>query len=141
MKYITNSPEETENIGECVYKSNKNAVVFALLGDLGAGKTAFVRGVARAMGVIDSVSSPTYAIVNEYRGKRKLVHFDMYRVPDTDSLYEIGWDDYLSSGALCAVEWSENVLGAMPKDTLYIRIEKTAENVRTISVGDEVVKI
>lgn len=93
-----------------------------------------VRGMARECGSIDSVSSPTYAIVNEYRGKKPICHFDMYRIVGEDSLFDIGWDDYLSSGAICIVEWSENITRALPKNTVFIKIEKTGESSRKIIV-------
>lgn len=80
------------------------------------------------------VSSPTYTIVNEYRGQRKIAHFDMYRILDSDGLYEIGWEDYLDSGALCVVEWSENIEDALPSDTLMIKIEKISDTDRRITV-------
>jgi len=134
MEYISNSPETTEKIGEEIYNTYKERKVFALYGDLGAGKTAITRGFARAAGCVDMVSSPTYTIVNEYRGPRKVAHFDMYRILDSDGLYEIGWEDYLDSGALCVVEWSENIEDALPADTLVIRIEKISDTDRRITV-------
>ncbi|WP_458862082.1 tRNA (adenosine(37)-N6)-threonylcarbamoyltransferase complex ATPase subunit type 1 TsaE [Acidaminobacterium chupaoyuni] len=134
-KRITGSPEETEQYGgELALRYGENKTVFALMGDLGAGKTALVRGAARGLGCIDAASSPTYAIVNEYRGPRRVCHFDMYRITDADALYDIGWEDYLASGALCFVEWSENILEALPKDTLYIQIEKLGDEMRCITV-------
>ena len=132
MNYLSHSPEETEEIAAAIYQAHSSARVFALYGDLGAGKTNFTRGVARAVGCTDQVSSPTYTIVNEYRGRRNIAHFDMYRILDSDGLYEIGWDDYLESGALCVVEWSENISDALPPDTIKITIEKTGETSRTI---------
>lgn len=135
MQYISKGPHETEIIGEELYNKYKSLRVFALFGDLGAGKTAMTRGIARAAGCTDGVSSPTYTIVNEYRGKRKIAHFDMYRIADSDGLYEIGWEDYLDSGALCVVEWSENIKDALPKDTLFIEIEKISQDDRRITVS------
>lgn len=130
----TASPEETEAFGAHLAERYKGRRVLALLGPLGAGKTALVRGVAQALGTVDSVSSPTYAIVNEYRGPRPICHFDMYRITDSDALYDIGCEDYLESGALCVVEWSENILDALPEDTLYVRIDKISETRRRIAV-------
>lgn len=134
MEYISKSAEMTEKIGEEIYERYKDRKVFALYGDLGAGKTAITRGFARAAGCVDPVSSPTYTIVNEYRGPRKIAHFDMYRISDSDSLYEIGWEDYLESGALCVIEWSENIEDALPEDTLVIKIEKISDTDRRITV-------
>lgn len=108
--------------------------VIAFYGDLGAGKTAFVRGLAKGLGLSSRVSSPTFTIVNEYQGQIPLFHFDMYRLSSADELFDIGWEDYLSRGGICAVEWSENVAGAFDEDTIYIRIEKRGENEREISI-------
>lgn len=134
MEQVTNSPAETEALGAALAEELKPGAVVAFTGDLGAGKTAFVRGLARQRQTVDPVSSPTYAIVNEYRGKRPIYHFDMYRITDSDSLYDIGWEDYLSSGGLCVVEWSENILDALPDGTLFVRIEKTGEQSRRITL-------
>ena len=104
--YISNSEHETELIGQRFAEGLPGGTVVAMYGDLGAGKTAFVRGMARGMGLDCRVSSPTFTIVNEYLGERELIHFDMYRLSDADELFDIGWEDYLSRGAVCAVEWS-----------------------------------
>ena len=107
--YISRSEAETEMIGERFAKQLTGGTVVAMYGDLGAGKTAFVRGMARGMGLTCRVSSPTFTIVNEYEGERELIHFDMYRLESADELFDIGWEDYLARGAVCAVEWSEKV--------------------------------
>ena len=112
---------------------NKRGFV-ALYGDLGAGKTAFVRGIASGLGLDSRVSSPTFTIVNEYLGPTPLFHFDMYRIIDASQLYDIGWEDYLASGALCVIEWSENIEDAIPEDAVRIFFEKTSENGRRIRV-------
>ena len=141
MQYITNSPEETESIGEQLASRLPPGTVIAFLGDLGAGKTAFTRGLARGLGAADRVTSPTYTIVNEYLGgKMPLFHFDMYRLGSSDELFDIGWEDYLERGGICAVEWSENVSDAM-EGALTVRIEKTGENSRKITLegGDSLV--
>ena len=97
--------------------------VVAFTGDLGAGKTAFVSGMARALGVEERVTSPTFTIVNEYEGGRlPLFHFDMYRLGDADELFHIGWEDYLARGGICAVEWSENVAEAIEPDAVRVSI-------------------
>ena len=100
------------------------------------GKTAFTRGLARGLGCMGRVTSPTFTIVNEYRGKIPLFHFDMYRLSSSDALFDIGWEDYLDRGGVCAVEWSENVADAMPAGTVYVTIERSAEgeNARVITV-------
>jgi tRNA threonylcarbamoyladenosine biosynthesis protein TsaE len=134
MQYLTTSPEETEAIGAALGKVLVAGTVLAYRGDLGAGKTAFTRGLAKGLGYPDSVTSPTYTIVNEYLGGRlPLFHFDMYRLRSADDLWGIGWDDYLDRGGVCAVEWSENVDEAM-EDAIYVTIEKTGENSRRITI-------
>ena len=136
-EYITNSERETEEIGRRFAEKLPGGTVVAMYGDLGAGKTAFVRGMARGLGLSCRVSSPTFTIVNEYLGDRELIHFDMYRLSGADELFDIGWEDYLARGAVCAVEWSENVSDAFFGDEINVRIEKTGENERTITIGEE----
>lgn len=132
MEFITNSPEETEKIGERLARILKPGTILAYRGDLGAGKTAFTRGLARGLGCRETVTSPTYTIVNEYLGGRlPLFHFDMYRLASADDLWDIGWEDYLDRGGVCAVEWSENVAQAM-EDAIVVTIEKLGENTRRI---------
>ena len=131
---ITNSEFETEQAGEKLAKLLENGTVVAMYGDLGAGKTAFVRGMARGMGLNCRVSSPTFTIVNEYLGERELIHFDMYRLSSADELFDIGWEDYLSRGAVCAVEWSENVEDAFFGDEVKVTIEKLSDTSRKITV-------
>lgn len=134
MQYITNSPAQTEAVGAALAACLKPGTVIAYRGDLGAGKTAFTRGLARGLGVTERVTSPTYTIVNEYLGGRMpLFHFDMYRLRSSDDLFDIGWDDYLERGGICAVEWSENVDDAM-EDAIYITIEKLGEDSRQITI-------
>ena len=109
MEYRTETPQETEALGEALGRVLPPGSVVAYTGGLGAGKTAFTRGLARGLGVQDRVTSPTYTIVNEYEGGRlPLFHFDWYRLSDAEELFDIGWEDYLSRGGVCAVEWSEN---------------------------------
>ena len=134
MEYITHSPEQTEKVGAALGKQLKPGAVIAYQGDLGAGKTAFTRGVACGLGAKESVTSPTYTIVNEYLdGRLPLFHFDMYRLASAEDLWDIGWEDYLDRGGVCAVEWSENVDDAM-EDAVYITIEKLGEDSRRITL-------
>jgi len=134
MEFLTNSPEETERIGTALGKILTPGTILAYRGDLGAGKTAFTRGLARGLGYSEPVTSPTYTIVNEYLGGRiPLFHFDMYRLRCSDDLFDIGWEDYLDRGGVCAVEWSENVDDAM-EDAVYITIEKLGEDSRRITI-------
>ena len=134
MVYYTNSDKETEAVGEQFGRTVKDGTVVAMYGDLGAGKTAFVRGMARGMGIDERVSSPTFTIVNEYLGDRTLIHFDMYRLGSADELFDIGWEDYLARGAVCAVEWSENVEEAFYGDEIILTIEKTSDTSRKITI-------
>ena len=134
MIFETNSPAQTEAIGAALGKIIEPGTVIAYRGDLGAGKTAFTRGLAKGLGCTEIVTSPTYTIVNEYLGGRiPLFHFDMYRLRSSDDLFDIGWEDYLDRGGVCAVEWSENVDDAM-EDALYITIEKLGEDARRITI-------
>ena len=134
MEFITNAPEETEALGERLAKILTPGTIIAYRGDLGAGKTAFTRGLARGLGCHELVTSPTYTIVNEYLGGRlPLFHFDMYRLRSSDDLFDIGWDDYLDRDGICAVEWSENVADAM-ENAIYVKIEKTGEETRCITI-------
>ena len=138
MEFITNSPEETEKVGAALGNILTPGAVIAYCGDLGAGKTAFTRGLAKGLGCVDSVTSPTYTIVNEYlSGKMPLFHFDMYRLRSSDDLFDIGWEDYLERGGVCAVEWSENVEDAL-ENPIFVRIEKLSADSRKITIeGDE----
>ena len=134
MEFITNSPLETEAVGARLAEQLKPGAVIAYKGDLGAGKTAFTRGIARGLGISDPVTSPTYTIVNEYLGGRiPLFHFDMYRLRSADDLFDIGWEDYLERGGICAVEWSENVAEAL-ENPVTVTIEKVSEESRKITI-------
>ena len=136
---ITASPEETEAVGFEVAELAREVGFIALYGDLGAGKTAFVRGVAKRVAPGAAVSSPTYSIVNEYSpaGERRptLFHFDMYRICDEDSLYSIDFDAYFERGALMVTEWSENIGFALPESYVRVEIEKLGDNDRKITVS------
>ena len=134
MEFLTYSPEETEKVGAALGTVLTPGTVLAYRGDLGAGKTAFTRGLARGLGYREPVTSPTYTIVNEYLGGRlPLFHFDMYRLASSDDLWDIGWEDYLGRGGICAVEWSENVDDAM-ENAIYVTIYKTGEESRRIVI-------
>ena len=133
-EFISHSQLETEEMGQKLAEKLPGGSVVAMYGDLGAGKTAFVRGMAKGMGLSCRVSSPTFTIVNEYLGERGLIHFDMYRLSSADELFDIGWEDYLSRGAVCAVEWSENVQDAFFGDEVVVRIEKLNDTDRKITI-------
>ena len=136
MQIQTHSPEETEAVGRKLAALLRPGDVIAYYGDLGAGKTAFTRGLAAGLGVTEQVTSPTYTIVNEYlSGRMPLFHFDMYRLGSADELFDIGWEDYLARGGVCAVEWSENVDEAFDAPIrITITKDPTDENVRTITL-------
>ena len=124
MQITTHSADETQALGQRLAKRLLPGDVIAYFGDRGAGKTALTRGIAQGLGVTDLVTSPTYTIVNEYlTGRIPLFHFDMYRLGSSDELFDIGWEDYLARGGVCAVEWSENVEDAL-RDAIHITIEK-----------------
>ena len=134
MEFITHSPEQTEAVGIALGKRLQPGAVIAYQGDLGAGKTAFTRGLAKGLGCGELVTSPTYTIVNEYlSGRLPLFHFDMYRLHSSDDLWDIGWEDYLERGGVCAVEWSENVDDAM-EDAIWVTIHKLGEQTRRITI-------
>ncbi|MBQ2853995.1 MAG: tRNA (adenosine(37)-N6)-threonylcarbamoyltransferase complex ATPase subunit type 1 TsaE [Oscillospiraceae bacterium] len=134
MEFLTNSPGETEAIGAALGKILPPGSIIAYRGDLGAGKTAFTRGLARGLGCTELVTSPTYTIVNEYPGGRcPLFHFDMYRLRSSDDLWDIGWEDYLDRNGICAVEWSENVADAL-ENPITITIKKLGEESRRITI-------
>lgn len=127
MEYITNSPAETEALGKELAKELKCGDFVAMFGDLGVGKTAFVRGVASVLCPDVRVQSPTYTIVNAYRGKIPLYHFDMYRIDSEEALYSCGFFDYLDSG-ICIAEWCENITDFIPEGARRVTICKIAGN-------------
>ena len=128
MEYISHNPADTEAAGEALGAKLTPGAVLAYLGDLGMGKTAFTRGLARGLGCPGRVTSPTFTIVNEYDGRVPLFHFDMYRLNDSEDLFDIGWEDYLDRGGVCAVEWSERITDALPEDTVFVTIARHPEN-------------
>ena len=129
MQFLSHSTQETEAIGEELAQKLRGGDVLAFTGSLGMGKTAFTRGLARGLGCRGRVTSPTFTIVNEYEGGRlPLFHFDMYRLEDADSLFDIGWEDYLDRGGVCAVEWSEQVADALPEGTVYVTLTRHPEH-------------
>lgn len=137
MEVISHSEAETEALGERLGATLAPGAVVAYQGGLGMGKTAFTRGLARGLGCTERVTSPTFTIVNEYLGGRMpLFHFDLYRLPDADALFDIGWEDYLDRGGVCALEWSEQAADALPPDTIFVRFARRpeADDWRTITI-------
>ena len=128
MEYLSRSEAETEALGQAIAARLRPGDVVAYTGDLGAGKTAFTRGLARGLGCTGRVTSPTFTIVNEYNGPVPLFHFDLYRLAGEDDLFDIGWEDYLDRGGVCAVEWSERAAGALPQGTVTVAILRCGEN-------------
>ena len=136
QSYISHSERETEQFAKKFAKELCKGTVVAFEGDLGAGKTAFVRGMAKALNCTDSVSSPTFAIVNEYSGDIPIFHFDMYRIETLGELYSVGFFEYLERGGICAIEWSENIYSALPDNSIFVEIEKIDENTRRLTVRE-----
>lgn len=127
MEYLSHSEAETQAIGRELGRRLKPGTVLAYRGDLGMGKTAFTRGLADGLGCSGRVASPTFTIVNEYEGPIPLFHFDLYRLPDADALFDIGWEDYLDRGGVCAVEWSERAAEALPEGTVWVTLARCPE--------------
>ena len=136
MEYLSHSETETEAAGQALAAKLRPGDVVAYRGDLGAGKTAFTRGLARGLGCHGRVTSPTFTIVNEYEGPTPLFHFDLYRLGGEEELWDIGWEDYLARNGVCAVEWSEIAPGALPENTVYVTLRRRpgAEEEREILV-------
>ena len=141
MEVISNSPRETEVLGEQLAARLSPGDIVAFTGDLGAGKTAFTRGLARGLGIEERVTSPTFTVVNEYEGGRlPLFHFDMYRLGSSDELFDIGWEDYLARGGVCAVEWSEIIDDALEGTVIRVDIRRgssDSQRIITITGGRE----
>lgn len=136
--FYSSSPTETEKIAENFASSLKGGEIIAFKGNLGMGKTCFVRGLARGLGSNDTVNSPTFALMNEYNGGRlPLFHFDMYRINNWEDLYSSGYFDYAEMGGVLAVEWSENIENALDDNTIFITIERLNENERKITIGSD----
>ncbi len=137
QKFISHSPEDTEKIGENLGQAIKSGCVIAFRGGLGMGKTCFTRGLAKGLGASDDVTSPTFALINEYlSGRIPLYHFDMYRVSGWEDLYSTGFFDYIEDGGVIAAEWSENIENALPDNTIYVTINKIDDNTREIIITE-----
>ena len=134
MRILTQSPEETEKLGERVSAVLRGGEVLALFGPMGMGKTAFTRGIAKGLGVKEGVSSPTFALVHEYAGRIPIYHFDMFRVTSWDDLYSTGFFDYLETEGILVIEWSENISYVLDEATIYVTIEPLGENERKITI-------
>lgn len=134
QEYLSKSPAETEAFGKKLGEKLNPGSVIALYGGMGAGKTAFTRGIASGLGIAQGVSSPTFALVHEYEGRLTVYHFDMYRVESWDDLYSTGFFDYLDAGGVMIIEWSENIEGAIPDNAIRIHLRQgETENERILS--------
>ena len=138
MTFMTSSKAETVDCGRELGCRLEAGATVALSGELGSGKTAFVTGLAQGLGIEMDVSSPTFTIVNEYPGQIPLFHFDLYRLENADELFDIGWDDYLDRGGVCAVEWSEKAQAALPEETITVIIENLGSDKRRLTVNNAV---
>ncbi len=137
---ITYSEAETRALAAELASSAEKGQVFCLEGDLGVGKTAFAKGFAAGLGVTEDVVSPTFTIVREYEGRIPFYHFDIYRLPDGDSLYDIGFDEYVEGKGVCLIEWADQLREEMPEDAVWITIEKRLEegpDCRSITIRKE----
>ena len=134
MIIITHSENETIREGERLGRTLSAGAVVALQGDLGAGKTAFIRGLAAGLGVASPVTSPTFTIVNEHPGAIPLFHFDMYRIAGEQELFDIGWDEYIAQGGVCAIEWSERIPDALPSGSITVKIENLGGDNRQLEI-------
>lgn len=135
QKFISKSPQETEAIGKALGETIENGCVIAYRGGLGMGKTCFTRGLAQGLGSSDTVTSPTFALINEYpSGRLPLYHFDMYRISGWEDLYSTGFFEYIDEGGVIAAEWSENIEAALPDDTIYVEINKIDDDTREIII-------
>ena len=135
LNFISNSPDETKNFAKEFAQKLNGGEIIAFTGDLGMGKTCFTSGLACGLGFKGDVTSPTFALVNEYRGGRlDLFHFDMYRIKSWEDLYSTGYFDYIDSGGVVAIEWSENISSALDEETIFVNFERIDDNTRKITV-------
>ncbi len=134
-QYISKSPSDTENIGKALGEKINDGVVIAFKGGLGMGKTCFTRGLAQGLGSNDTVTSPTFALINEYlSGRLPLYHFDMYRISGWEDLYSTGFFDYIAEGGVLACEWSENIENALPENTIFVEFQRIDDLTRKITI-------
>lgn len=135
LEVISHSEEQTEQLAEKLAPSFGDSAVIVLSGPLGAGKTAFVRGLARGLHLSATVHSPSYTVVNEYKGRSSLFHFDLYRLGDTRELKEIGWDDFLTRPGVVVVEWGEKAESLLPENYFHVTFTVVSEHERAISIA------
>ncbi len=139
MNFKSYSPEDTEKIAYEIGQALKSGDVICLDGDLGAGKTAFAKGLAKGLGVVAHVTSPTFTIVNEYEGRYRVYHFDVYRIEDPEEMYEVGFEEYLDSEGICIIEWADNIKEILPSAYKQVTIKKNiakSDNFRQIYIEE-----
>ena len=136
-RYVSHSAESTMRIAAELAEKLPDGSTVALSGELGAGKTVFVKGFAAALGIDEHITSPTFNIVKEYEGKKKLYHFDVYRIGDVDELFQIGFDEYIDSDAICIIEWADIIKEALPRDAIRVKIEGSGDMDRIITIEGE----
>lgn len=135
LQIKTNSAEETEQLGYKIGQSLSGGEIIAMTGDLGAGKTTLTKALAKGLEIDDYITSPTFTIVNEYSGRLKLFHFDVYRIGDVEEMYDLGFEEYFYSNGVCIVEWSNLILEILPKERINIDISYVDENSREITIS------
>lgn len=137
MQIIIKSPETIRESAKAFVEAMGDSTIFAFYGSMGAGKTTFIKAICEEMGVEDVITSPTFAIVNEYRSATSgelIYHFDFYRIKKLDEVYDMGYEDYFYSGALCFIEWPELIEDVLPGDAVSVRIEEAEDGSRTVSL-------
>lgn len=135
LRFKTNNARETEQLGMAIGKALKGGEVIAMTGDLGAGKTTLTKALAKSLGIDEHVTSPTFTIVNEYEGRLKLFHFDVYRIADIEEMYDLGFEEYIYGDGVSIIEWSNLIKEILPEDTINIEILASGDDTRTISLS------
>lgn len=135
LRFETNNARETEQLGMAIGRALKGGEVIAMTGDLGAGKTTLTKALAKSLGIDEHVTSPTFTIVNEYEGRLKLFHFDVYRIGDIEEMYDLGFEEYIYGDGVSIIEWSNLIKEILPEDTINIEILASRENTRIINLS------
>lgn len=130
LKIKTDNAKQTEELGRCIGESLTGGEIIAMTGDLGAGKTTITKSIAKGLDIDEYITSPTFTIVNEYEGRLKLFHFDVYRIGDIEEMYDMGYEEYFYSGGVCIIEWANLIEEILPEDTIRIEISTQDENKR-----------
>lgn len=136
LTFITKSPEETIALGEKIGKLLKKGDIIAMQGTLAAGKTTITKGIAKALEVTDTITSPTFCLISEYNGKMPLYHMDVYRLDGAEDFINLGTDDMLYGDGVSIIEWSEKIMDELPKRTILLKITPNEDNTRTITLDN-----